>query len=189
MLQVSVQIDDRATPAVQRAAQAMTRRASLHAVLGKRVEIELRRHFLKRNAEPNRKGWPKKGFWGELAQATALERHDDSGAVVRVAHPAARFKLRGGTITPKAARSLAIPLTADAYAAGRPALGGIAGLMFRPARRGNLVGFLATAGGEKKYALVRRVTQRGDPRTLPDEGALSAAIRDEGTRWLARQTF
>lgn len=139
----------------------------------------VRRHFLARNAEPNRKGWPKRNFWTrEGANHTAVGLVTDAAAVVQVSSAAIAHKLTGGTIRPgPGRRALAIPLTAEASAAGSPRLGVLDGL-FRP--RGTRILATRGAGGRlvPQYALAAKVTQAADPRTLPPARDLQqAAVR------------
>jgi hypothetical protein len=174
---------------VQNWAKVMQEPRSLNAAMGKRVEIELRGHFRRRNAEPNKRGWPKKNFWNRIAKSTALTEATDRDATVTISDPAFGMKLRGGVIKAKRARNLAIPLTAEASVAGSPGEGGIEGL-FAIKPEGARAAFLARQTGttlEFLYLLVPKVNMPRDPEALPPDGALQAAASDEANKWIARR--
>jgi hypothetical protein len=131
--------------------------------------------------------------------------------MIVVASAAIAHKVKGGTITAKRGKMLAIPLTAEAYKAGSPREANMPGL-FLMKRKGDVGrAFLAIAdpqpGGSKparsgkkglqakdtggirpQYLLIRSVNQRADPRTLPDPAAFAAAIHDEAEKFLVRRT-
>lgn len=87
------------------------------------VRRVVRQHFVTRDKEPNKMGWPNSGFFArEGVSKTSFDRAavtDTKGEVV-VNSPAMAFRMRGGTITPKRGRYLAIPATAEAYRGGSP---------------------------------------------------------------------
>ena len=112
---IQINTSDGASPALARITASLTDRKPLHAVLGKRGEIEARAHFESRNSEPNKQGWPRQQFWARIRTATAFTSADDSGAVVTIADPAINQKIYGGTITPKEGTYLALPAIAEAY--------------------------------------------------------------------------
>src|SRR6185503_8329142 len=83
----------------------------LLAVLGKRLEVTLRQHFRVRGQRPNKRGWPKQHFWDRrIRNATALSSVTDRTATVTIADPAFNAHYFGGTIVPKEAQNLAIPM-------------------------------------------------------------------------------
>lgn len=159
----------------------------LMAACGKRLEKSLRAHFLQRDREGNKRGWPSRHFWNRTVRAnTALATVTAEAATVAIASPEFAQKLYGGTIRPKRGKALAIPITAQAYAAGSPREGGIEGL-FRPKGRRFLA--VRDAGGALRvqYVLVSQVTQAADARALPPEEQLGNEIRAEADAWVARQ--
>lgn len=176
----------------------------LMAALGKRLEIELRAHFAQRDAEPNKQGWPSRHFWArQVRRFTALTEVTPRRAVVTIAAPEFAFKLTGGTLTPKRARSLAIPANAEAYKAGSPREADVDQLDYIPINKGNLAGLLVRrlqtilkktrkgltgkmVGGDVWYYCVRRANIPRDPRALPDEAALDAALEAEASATLER---
>jgi hypothetical protein len=123
-----VQVTDNATPALENLERDL--HSPLMAALGKRAEVELRDHFADRNAEPNKMGWPSQNFWDRIRKATALLTWDDVSASIAIGDPAINQKVYGGTITAKRCASLAIPASAEAYAAGSPREGATPALRF-----------------------------------------------------------
>jgi len=120
----------------------MQRPHQLMAALGKQLEKDLRKHFRALDSKKNKMGFPPRHFWRQVKSATLLTQVTDSRAVVSIASPAFAMKYFGGIITPKRAKALAIPRTAEAYKTGSPREADIDQLDFVPIRRGKLVGVL-----------------------------------------------
>jgi hypothetical protein len=99
-LQISIDATNRlqlADPLAQ-AAEVDARNAA-----GEAVVTQLQDHFLKKNAQPNARNWPKRGFWAQVLQALGTNQTPDSYDVT-VASPAFWRRWKGGApITPKAA--------------------------------------------------------------------------------------
>jgi hypothetical protein len=204
---IEFEIRDNASPVLEELLQAMAPERILQ-VAGKAVEVELRQHFLDRNSEGNKQGWPPNNFWNRIRNATALGEVTPIDATVVVADPAMNQKIYGGTITPKRCKYLALPASAQAYAAGSPREGGGPNLTFafgfdsqrqvwRPAlvakynyqrraakgkKAGQLVNAKATkateGAGTVWYWLVASVTQDPDPDALPDRAVIDQKIGD-----------
>ena len=168
--------------------------ARILGAAGKQLEGDLRDHFAARNQEPNKQGFPKRNFWAGIQSSTALASVSDSEAVVAISAPAINQKVYGGTITPKRGRMLAIPLNAEAYAAGSPRAlnANFLRILVSKSKKVFLVENDPTLkpkgkkpgmsfGGRFWYRLVPSVTQEKDPRALPDEsylyGSVMSAIR------------
>lgn len=151
----------------------------LMAALGKRLEFELRAHFLLRNATPNKKNWPRSNFWSKrIRNATQFTEATETVATVTVADPAFVQKLYGGTITPKQAKYLALPARAEA--SGRsPRL--FDDLIFIALKRGDLAGMLVKKGdqGGPFYFLLKKVTQAADADALPKEADTERGLLEE----------
>jgi len=182
---------ERLEAALALAARRLANTRPLVAKLGKTLEVRLRAHFLERDREGNRRGWPRKHFWNrEVRQNTALVAVSESTAVVAVASPAFAHKLEGGTLRPKRGRALAIPLTAEAYAKGSPREWDPAdrALLFRP--KGTRILAVPKPGGdgfEPMFALEGAVTQEKDPRALPDRTAMADELGAVAEAHVARQ--
>ena len=92
-------------------------------------------------------------------------------------------KLYGGTITPKRAKALSIPLTGEAYKAGS------ASLFPRPlhlVKRKGKAPLLMDEFGAVQYILLKSVTHQPDPNALPDWRRVEAAILQRARGLLAR---
>lgn len=191
-MSLTITIEDGATPALRAHMAALRDRRPMMAAAGKAVETVLRAHFTRRDAQGNARGFPRKHFWNRVVRkATSFTGATDDEATVSIASREFAQKLYGGTIRAASGKSLAIPLTAKAYAAGRPKLwtgaslhairleGGKALLVEalhsrlggRKRDRGKI------QGGEAQYLLVKSVTQKADPDALPSETKIGAAAR------------
>jgi hypothetical protein len=148
MLTISTTGGNREFAAPLDAASIEARNAAGEAVVG-----QLQNHFLDRNNAPNARNWPKRGFWADVLKATGSNITSTSYAVT-VASAAFWRRWKGGdSITPKAAKRLAIPAIAEAYAAGRPGAGRVpVDLMVIVRKR---------AGKEPAVALAEFSTQKG----------------------------
>jgi len=202
------EIKDTATPALQSLSAQLRRPRPLLEAAAKAVVNRLKDHFKARQGEGNRRGWPSHRFWygvkGSVANATGVASVTDTSATVTVADHRFLHKLTGGTITPKRAKSLALPLHARAYAlTGKGSIRGSGPpdlFVLKTVKGAWLVRNKEESRGKGKVArlrlefwfrLLKRVTQAADPRALPPAGALEAAIDDAarqvGPRLLARQ--
>jgi hypothetical protein len=153
---------------------------------GEAAVTALQDHFTERNQAPNKRGWPKRGFWSEILK-TVTSQSTDPEFDVLVSSPAFWRKYKGGEpIVPKTgSKKLAIPATAAAYAAGRPAAGRGPELMVVVRRRNGKpqgVGLAEFTTRESKtdptkkvripgaiwYWLVDSVNPKADPNAVPD---------------------
>lgn len=200
-LSIAVNVEQSLTRLARLLAKVQNRRP-LMAAVGKRGEVELRRHAADRNSEPNRKGWPRTNFWSRRIRAnTVLSEVTESSAVVDIAAPEIRQKVYGGTITPQGGRKfLAIPARAEAYGKSPLSFANLR-FVFTGKGKGMLVADDAIQGptqrGQKRiakkqtgaayYFLVKSVTQNPDPRALPNEAEFYAALVREAEAFLARQ--
>jgi hypothetical protein len=202
-MNISIDISEgSAGPALRNLVENVVHRRPLNTALGKRGELELRAHFLKRNQEPNKKGWPSQNFWSRIRKSTALAAVDDSGATIAIADPAINQKIFGGTIKPKEGKYLALPALAAAY--GRSPLtfsnlevlvrwkDGQRRAVALVERQATQVSFGrkkkdgtrtvkrgAEVGGQVFYWLVLSVTQKKDPEALPKTEVFEAALLEE----------
>lgn len=107
-----------------------------------------RDHFKTLDAKGNVKGWPAKHFWiSEGLMKTEVTEIDAQHGKVECQSAAVAYQANGGTIRPRTAKAIAVPLTATAYAAGRPSISGLP-LEFvrvRSVKFPNLIGKLVEA--------------------------------------------
>lgn len=117
---IAVNITDTLTPHHRQVVGTLASTRPLMARLGKTLEVALKRHFERLQSRPNKRGWPKKNFWTQVKRSTALNNIQEREAAVAISDPRFALHLYGGTVRAKRARMLAVPITADAYAAGSP---------------------------------------------------------------------
>lgn len=197
---IAVRIVQRETSPLTRLREQARRPRGFMGAVGEGVEKRLRGHFLEREKEPNKKGWPKQHFWARRIRAnTVLTEVSDSHAVIDIAAPEFRMKLRGGTIKPIEAKYLAIPARREAYGKSPRSFGN---LRFRPTRNGGVLvvekrfqGPLQRGikridrreDGGVYYFLVKSATQKADPRAMPALGELLRAACEDGQQYLTRE--
>ena len=170
----------------QRLAQAKNPVGMLKAC-GRELANQLKAWFrAKDRSGANKLSERRSHFW--LAVARSVQNPEQTGynaISVSVTHPAIAIKVFGGTITPKVAGALTIPVEERAY--GRTAatfehetglklfllkIGKTVGNAF-----GNAVLAVAEAGHITiEYILAKSVTQPPDPTALPPKSQLEAAI-------------
>ena len=198
---MTITVEDHATPAIQAMVARLSNRRPLMQAMGKSAEVALRAHFTRRDSEGNKHGWPSKHFWSRVVRKmTAYQGATETEATVTVASSEFAHKVTGGTITPSKGKYLAIPLTARAYAVGRPALwpGGRSALTFiKTGRAAILVEAYhqrlgkrnqgKMLGGAPQYILVKSARQAADPRSLPSNSELSAKVTETARDYLARR--
>ena len=209
---ITLSITDRATPILREKIAALVNTRPLMAACGKRVQIEIVNWFRSRQQEGNRHGWTDRNFWfGNSTKSASknvkLEEVTPIGATVHIDDPRVAHKIKGGTIRAKRGKYLAIPLTAEAYAAGSPRERNTndlecirdGGRLLLVTRSATLIKFggkrkdgsrsvkvTGNVGGEAQYLLVRSVTQPPDYRALPPGRELQKAIHDEAADFLLR---
>jgi hypothetical protein len=191
-MNVTIETSGSANVTLGKLVEGVRHRRPLNAALGKRGEVELREHFLDRNQEPNKSGFPKQDFWSRIRKSTALSQVDESGATVSISDPALAQKIYGGEIRPREGKYLT--LAAIAVAAGKsPRVFSNLELLIRwkDGKRRAVALYLpdpvGTAAGKGKgsssgtvfYWLVLSVTQKRDPRALPDRAEFQKALLDE----------
>lgn len=181
-------VTDRATPLLTRLYDRVApgRRQPLLRVLGRRLENSLRKHFQTRDAEGNKRGWPRSHFWNRLRRATAFAGATATAAKVTVADPALAMKVHGGTIHPIQAKALAIPLRAEAKVAGLPRAHLLPGLFILKSHGRAYLARREDRALRLYYKLVKSITQQADPRALPLRHLVLADLHASTTSFLKR---
>lgn len=211
MIRIRITHDDRAARAfLARVEGELRRPRALNDRLARALAARLQAHFLERDAEPNQMGAEKSGFWAGVRAGTKVGTVDDAGATVQVgADTFFRIHLLGGVVRPRAGKKwLTIPLIPEArglrvrdyekesgHKLFRPA--GMRVLMERSkegdrstlTRSGRRV-FHLGAGTRVRpvYALAERAEIKPDPRALPPEAELTAALQEAADAWAERET-
>jgi hypothetical protein len=204
---------DTFTPDLARIIVELRRSRFLLEAGAKSVQKEISDHLKRLQARGNVKGWPPQHFFA--GRPASVERHvgipvlTDTQAEVVIADPRFVHRIEGGTVVPKRKKYLAIPLTAEAYAAAgkgsiRESMPGLKVIKFpsglflvRELEERTTQG----ATGRRKYGpvkrirlialfkLLRSVTHNPHPEELPDAAALGRVAEtamDKAARRLLR---
>jgi hypothetical protein len=182
---------DTITPHLRELASRLQNKRPLLAALGKQLEVDLRKHFLKRDGEGNKRGFPRRHFWrNQVAKHTALAPLTNHSATVTIASPELIHKINGGIITPKRAKALAIPISPEAYKAGSARLfPRELTMVSRPGRPPLLVetGIIGKSKAWKlHYILLRSVKHAPDPNALPPQRDLAQSLLARARTHVAR---
>lgn len=169
----------------------------LAKVLGREASNRLKAHFREKQKTPNRLGGQRQNFWRQVMQSVNQPTVSEDGALVtiRISDPRFAQKLYGGVITPKKAKALAIPVTADAYGRAPKVLEqeeGIKLFVLSLSGQGPGTGYLATKaadGGVKVHYVLRgAVDQEADPTALPNQAEFNAALVARAESYVDRIT-
>jgi len=183
---------DTATPHLQRLLSTAKSPRTARMMLGagaKAVQVEISRHLRALQARGNQKGWPSKGFFagkpGSVERNVGVSGYTANEVVISIADPRFVHRLEGGTVTGKrmsrkggGVKKIAVPLTAEAYAAsGKGSLDeSMPGL--RAIKLKNGKSFLVRTRGKSTeflFVLKDSVTHSKHPEEAPDENALAKA--------------
>lgn len=146
------------------------------------VRLCLQRHFMARQSEPRRDGFPKQGFWfgnkgisvWERVRPTEFGTHH---AVIRIASAALAHKVAANPppIVPKRGKFLTIPATASTVGmSARDCAGIMFGYALTPS--GDRRKAIMDKSGRALYWLVKRAVTPHDPRALPSRKTIGNHI-------------
>jgi len=188
-VRISITLDT-ISPELQRLIGASLRPRALYAAGAKSVQVQISEHLRALQARGNVKGWPAQKFFA--GKATSVEKTvgisslTDTGAVITIADPRFVHRIQGGPVNAKRGKYLAIPLTAEAYAAsGKGSLReSMPGLVVIKFKRGLFLCRTVAGKGKVKgrvfpmFKLVRGVTHRAHPDEMPDPDKLAAGAQE-----------
>jgi hypothetical protein len=173
----------------------------LNRVLAERWLDLMKGHFRDKNATPNALGGPRTNFWNGVASDTGVTDVTETGATITVANQPFRLHLYGGTVVPKKAKALTIPLVPEAHGLmartyqqkfGRKlfTIGGPGKVPFLFERTDG--GVPGTKGASRNsirpvYRLAKRAMIKRDPKALPDVDVVRAALTEEAVDFVERQ--
>lgn len=185
---------DSVTPELRRLIRAFSRPRSVFAAGAKAVQKAIIDHLVQLQARGNKRGWPSQKFFAggpdSVRKHVGIASLSDSGAVVSIADPRFYHRITGGPVSPKRRKALAIPLTAQAYAAsGKGSLReSIPGLVVVKTAKGAWLALPTDNRGKGKdqlrflFRLLPRVTHRPHPEDLPDQAAIADAAMSAMSR-------
>ena len=179
----SYTIEDEVKPFLSGLSERLADGRGLMTALTTRLHDDLKDHFIERNREPNKRGWPKQNFWAQIAAATFPgEITDDRGEVV-ISDYRMRMRVEGGTIKPKEKKALTIPLRQEAAGKRASTLERDLGVkLFVPGSKDNPKNVLAAMIDgrlEVFYALVKSVEHPADPDALPPDETILSNLAEE----------
>lgn len=198
---ITITLSDQGTTAeLDRIAGQLRNPNALLKAVGRRGAEELRKHFRTRNQQGNKLGGRRSNFWRQVADSTNNPVQDGPSRVrISISHPAFAQKVFGGTIKAKNAGALTIPVDPLAYDRTVAVFQQATGIqLFRLRKKGggfsNLLAGFAGSSHDKAdlhifYILAKSVTQAADPQALPDRAQFNAAILEEATNSLERETL
>jgi hypothetical protein len=167
---------------------------ALLKVLGRRGANELKDHFRRRNLTPNKLGGRRTNFWRQVADSVNSPVPEGRSRIrISITHPAFAQKVFGGTITPKRANALTIPVAPEAHGRTVAVFQQETGIqLFLLRKKGGglsnlLAGLIAAKQVKVFYVLVKSVDQAPDPDALPDRQKFNLAILETADEMLQRQ--
>lgn len=187
----TIQINDHASPAVQRFVAGLQNRQPVHQAIGNRVKALIRDHTIawagSHHATANRLGASPSNFVAQAAESveTGTPTPDAEGVSIKLPHPHFARAFGPVNIRPKSGLYLTIPLVAAAY---NQRAYRIQGLFFWKSKTGKafLAESIGAGGGVKSklrlwYLLVQSVLQGKDASRLPSPAAIAqAAVKAVG---------
>lgn len=160
--------------------QASKRPRSLLEAAARSVRRVVIRHFRARDKQGNALGGRRTHWWARVARSTHLGSVTDRQAIISISEPGIGLRVYGGTVTPKVARALTIPIHPEAYGRRAGAIESITGMKvwrFTPRKGGPT--FLARSLGDDTirllYVLKRSATHAPDPNALPPDATMAGA--------------
>ena len=155
-----------------------------HRVMARGVEVLIEDHFRVRDQTPNALGGQRTNFWAQLAGATSVTSASSTGATVTVADERFALKVHGGTVRPKNAKALTIPIHPAAHGKRASQLN-VELFIVRTSTNAFLAG-KSGSGDELTfyYVLKDSVTHDPDPEALPTDDEVERTMERSFERWL-----
>lgn len=177
---------DQVTPHLRKLLKESETNSPLGRVLGRAASNELKKHFRERNKIGNKLGGKRTNFWSRVAESVQSPVPKPGEIVIPVSHPDIAQKVFGGTIRPRTRKHLAIPISPKAHDKS-PCV--FSNLQFATTKAGvKLLGLKDGDGGvEWLYVLKKKVTQSPDPKALPEDSKVVAAMTKAGDIYLRKR--
>jgi hypothetical protein len=186
------------TPELRRLMAQVRAPAPIFQAGAKAIQVAISKHLKALQARPNAKGWPPQYFFAggpaSVERNVGIAKVSNAGAEITIADPRFVHRITGGVVSAKRRKLLAIPLTAEAYAASgkgsiRHAFPGLKVLklpkgvfLVREVLEKRGKGKLSRLLIRPLFRLVPSVTHRPHPDERPPTTDLAAAARKAMTR-------
>ncbi len=184
---ITAQMKDLATPGLQRLAAAV-QRPDVRKVMGRAIGNRLRRHFSRLDGErANKLGGTRTHFYGQARRGVQQPDLTSDGLKVAINNVGIAQRYFGGTITPRNAKWLTLPVHPQAYGHRAREFGDLQFVPLEDGRRAMLMRpnpDSPTGIGEVFFLLVRRVHQEPDPSVLPTSDELQGDAYNAGEDYL-----
>src|SRR5882672_6924079 len=133
-------ITDKATGELVKLQNLVKSPLRLMEQVGRRVEADLKRHFMMKDSLGNKKGWSRSHFWQKsVADKTKLSTVTPTSADIIVDSYEFVHKVQGGQITAKTSKYLSIPMTQEGKLSESPRKWSNGKLRFIPTRSGGIL--------------------------------------------------
>ncbi len=179
MITTEINIIDTVSPDIAEKVKQLKNTRPLMRAVGQAMKDSMREHYA--GLPPNKRGWPSQGFWKKQGtDKVAISSFDESQATVVVDSVEMGHKFFGGTIKPKEAKALSIPLSPEAYATGSARLwsGSKLTMIKRKGKPPLLVDTSNPDVWHIHYVLVPSVTHAPDERAFPPRDLVDGAVRN-----------
>jgi len=193
MLRVNLRAQDQASARLDEIAAMLANPQALYKDVGRRGATELRKHFTQLDrTQPNKLGGPRTHFWLDVRNATGNPELEARGVSITISHLAFALQVHGGTVFPREARALTIPLHPLAHGRRASVFEEETGFkLFRPKSKNPRFARLLMAEIDDRvvpiYKLASSATIHADPHALPEDEAFGAAIMDTAEKHFARK--
>ena len=149
--------------------------ATLAQAAARGVSNALQRHFRARNsASRHREGFPRSNYWAHVAASVQVIPNGDT-ATVLIDHEGVALHWKGGTIQPKNAKALAIPLAPQVADQNPREFDPSRQLCALALRKGKAPILVEKATGRALWLLLRSASIMPDPSVIPPDSVLVQA--------------
>lgn len=173
---------------IREIAAQLKRPEAMWKELGRVGAITIRAHFAERDSEPNKHDWKKRHIWAEFRAATGNPELAGNGVEITISDARFAMKVYGGTVVPREAKALTIPLVELAYGRRASVFEQEEGVhLFHPKGTNVLMALLPGASAPIPiYYLASSQTIPADPHALPPLELLASKCAEQAEKHLVR---
>lgn len=178
---------DTITPELRRLMEEVKRPVTLYQAGAKAVQVGLTRHLKGLEARGNKMGWPSNYFFANgptsVERNVGINKVNAAGAEIVIADARFVHRIMGGRVQAKRVKYLAIPMTAEAYAAAgkgsiKESFPGLKVVKGKNTSGAFLVRDMGNGVLEYMFRLVKSVVHDPKPEEMPDERVLAEGARE-----------